>query len=182
METALETALKTGHTQAAAWRPLRRRDLGDIARIARHVHPDFPERPEVFAQKAELFPAGCFVLEKQGTVCGYALAHPWSLDDVPPLDSFLDAPERPDCLHLHDVAILEAARGASAATIVEGLLTEAARQRGLPMMALVSIYGSDRLWRRLGYRPRKSGRRCEKLKLYGEAALYMVKELPQAAD
>ncbi len=161
---------------------MQRSDLRDVTRIAREVHPDFPERPEVFAQKAELFPAGCFVLVRQGLVCGYALAHPWSLDDIPPLDRFLDLPERPDCLHLHDVAILEAARGASAATEVDGLLMEAAQERGLPMMALVSIYGSDRLWRRLGYRPRESGCRCEKLKLYGESALYMVRELPQDTD
>lgn len=177
----MATTLKTYDTQAAVWRGLRRSDLPDVTRIGRQVHPDFPERPEVFAQKAELFPAGCFVLEKQKSVCGYALAHPWSLDDVPPLDSFLNVPEKPDCLHLHDVAILETARGASAATVVEGLMTEAARQRGLPMVALVSIHGSDRLWRRLGYRPRESGRRCEKLKLYGETALYMAKEVQSPA-
>ncbi|CAJ0893600.1 hypothetical protein AMST5_04318 [freshwater sediment metagenome] len=166
---------------AASWRRLRSSDLGHVARIAAQIHPDFPERPEVFAQKAALFPAGCFVLEKQGAVCGYAIGHPWLLDDIPPLDSFLHAvPERPDCFHVHDVAILETARGNSAATEVERLLTDAARQRGLSVMALVSVYGSDRLWRRLGYRPRERGRPSEKLKLYGEGALYLVKGLPPA--
>jgi hypothetical protein len=81
---------------------------------------------------------------------------------------------------VHDVAILETARGNSAATEVERLLTDAARQRGLSVMALVSIYGSDRLWRRLGYRPRERRRPSEKLKLYGEGALYLVKDLPPA--
>jgi hypothetical protein len=76
---------------AASWRRLRTSDLADVAHISEQIHPDFPERPEVFAQKAELFPAGCFVLEKQGAVCGYAIGHPWWLDDIPPLDSFLDA-------------------------------------------------------------------------------------------
>jgi GNAT superfamily N-acetyltransferase len=147
-------------------------------RIAETVHPDFPERPEIFAEKCALFPEGCFALERAGAVYGYAFSHPWSLDDIPPLDAFLGGlPAAPDCLHLHDVAILEEARGAGAAAAVEALISDAARRRGLGAIALVSIYGSDRLWRRLGYEPRQSARLREKLGGYGDTALYMVKEL-----
>ncbi|WP_281805311.1 GNAT family N-acetyltransferase [Methylocystis echinoides] len=173
-----------GHEQAprvgatGAWRTLRPSDIPAVVSIAESLHPDFPERPEIFAEKSALFPEGCFALERQGAVCGYGFSHPWSLHDIPPLDAFLGGlPAAPDCLHLHDVAILEAARGAGAAAAVEALMTDAARRRGLRAIALVSIYGSDRLWRRLGYAPRQNARLREKLSGYGDTALYMVKYL-----
>lgn len=162
----------------SAWRGLLAPDLPAVARIAAVVHPDFPERTEVLAEKAALFPQGCFALTRRGSLCGYALSHPWTLDDIPPLDAFLGGlPAAPDCLHLHDVAILAAARGAGAASAVEALLAAAARAQGLGTIALVSIYGSDRLWRRLGYRPRARARLHEKLEGYGAGALYMTKAL-----
>jgi ribosomal protein S18 acetylase RimI-like enzyme len=162
---------------SAAWRPLRPADLVEVTRIAERLHPDFPERPEVFAQKAAMFPAGCFALESQGSVIGYALSHPWSLDDIPPLDSFLKAlPESPDCLHLHDIAILDSGRGRGAARTVEALLMERARQRNLRKMTLVSLCGSDGLWRRLGYRPRSSVT-LDQLRSYGRGALYMARDV-----
>ncbi|MGY3074279.1 hypothetical protein ACVWZZ_000650 [Bradyrhizobium sp. LM6.10] len=36
------------------WRPARASDLPAISAIAARIHPDLPERPEVFAEKMRL--------------------------------------------------------------------------------------------------------------------------------
>lgn len=160
------------------WRALRRSDIAEVDRIARRVHPSVPERPEIFAEKLALFPLGCFALERAGDVLGYALAHPWTLDDIPRLDTLLTAlPDAPDCLYLHDIALVPEARGFSSAAVLDDLLAKIARPRGIPAVALVALYGADRLWSRLGYRPRLNDALPEKLKSYGETALYMTKEV-----
>lgn len=161
---------------AAAWRAMRDADLPDILAIAARLHPGFPERPEVFQEKLRLFPAGCLTLARDAAVCGYAFSHPWRLDDIPRLDTLLGAlPTSPDCLHLHDIAILPSARGRSAATALEGLLVDVAQRCDVGWITLVSLYGSHKLWSRLGYRPRPC--LSETLRDYGDSALYMTKSL-----
>ncbi|MGJ0510173.1 MAG: GNAT family N-acetyltransferase [Methylocystis sp.] len=162
----------------ADWRALRATDIPEVVRIAAVLHPDFPERREVLEEKLRLFPAGCFALEKDTSLYGYALAHPWTPDDIPRLDAFLEKlPPSPTCLHLHDVAIMGPARGVGAAAAVEQVLSDVARERRLGTIALVSLYGTDRLWSRMGYRPRENAGLAEKLKDYGAGAVYMAKEL-----
>lgn len=157
----------------SSWRPLTQADLPDVARIAGVVHPELPERREVFEEKLRLFPTGCFAFETAGGVAGYALAHPWTLDDIPPLDSFLKRlPSAPDCLYLHDVALLPAARGAGAAAALLTTLTRIASDRNLPALALVSVYGTARLWGRLGFEETTP---TKKLGDYGPTARYMYR-------
>jgi len=65
-------------------------DLQSIQKISVVIHPDLPERLEVFAEKLSFFPQGCFVLiHDDDAVLGYAFAHPWWLNDIPKLDDFL---------------------------------------------------------------------------------------------
>lgn len=162
----------------AEWRALRATDIAEVVRLAAILHPDFPERHDVLEEKLRLFPAGCFALEKDTSLYGYALAHPWTLDDIPRLDTFLEKlPPSPTCLHLHDIAILKPARGVGAAATLEQVLSNVARERRLGTIALVSLYGTDTLWRRMGYRPRENAGLAGKLNDYGAGAVYMAKEL-----
>ncbi|MFX9570760.1 GNAT family N-acetyltransferase, partial [Acinetobacter baumannii] len=72
----------------------------------------FHERPEIFVERLALFPAGSLIADRGGQPIGYAVAHPWLRGQPPALDSLLGAiPPGADCLYLHDVAILPAARG-----------------------------------------------------------------------
>ncbi|HEY6859283.1 MAG TPA: hypothetical protein VI358_05805, partial [Pseudolabrys sp.] len=97
--------------QSANWRSTTAIDLGAIEKIANLVHPDLSESREVFAEKLQLFPEGCFVLTEDGAVLGYAFVHPWLVNDIPNLNEFLlRVPSKPDCLLIHDVAVLQHAR------------------------------------------------------------------------
>ncbi len=160
----------------ALWRPMRHSDLMAVVHLADVLHPDARERPEVFAEKFSLFPAGCFALERGGAVLGYAISHPWLEKDVPPLDAFLERlPAAPNCLFLHDVAIASEGRGQGAAATLVGLLSRLARRQRLALLALVSIYGSDALWGRLGFTPVRSEGISARLASYGGAAVYMTR-------
>ncbi|QGM96421.1 GNAT family N-acetyltransferase [Methylocystis parvus] len=157
---------------------MRPEDLPEICRIATGAHADLPERPEVFEEKARLFPAGCFVLAKDGALVGYAISHPWRLYDIPPLDAFLGAlPPSPDCLFLHDVALTPGARGDGATAHLIQRLCNVARKERLAFLALTSVYGTAGFWAETGFQAASDERLAPKLKSYGAGALYMIRKL-----
>lgn len=162
------------------WRHARTADLDAISAIATQIHPDLPERPEVFAEKMRLCPDGCYVLVAGDDISGYGLAHPWMQQQIPPLDGFLDRlPDAADCLYVHDVAVLPDFRGGVARVYVAEI-EDLARSSAITTLALVSVYGTRPLWERLGFlgvAPDAALR--DKLSCYGESATYMLRELTQ---
>ena len=153
-------------------------DLEMINRIADMIHVDLPERPEVFAEKLQLFPQGCFALLQNGAVVGYGVSHPWQLNSIPPLDTFLGAlPASPECLFIHDVVVLPQARKFGASGELIKLLAGVARQQGVSFLALVSVYDTDPLWARRGFQIASNSEVSEKLKSYGATAKYMTRRL-----
>ena len=97
---------------------------------------------------------------------------------MPALDTPIGAaPEGADCLYLHDVAILPVARGHGSARELVGLLEKIARARGLPAMALTSVYGTHDFWASCGFVERDAPGMEAKLASYGGPARYMVREL-----
>ena len=163
---------------AATWRDARLDDAETISAIEHRVHTLAPERIEVFREKIGLFGAGCRVLTKGGSIVGYGIAHPWRLDDVPPLDHLLGAlPLEAACLFLHDVAILPEARASGASRAFVDHAVRVATQEGLSALALVSVYGTDGLWRRHDFVPSPSVSTAAQLDPYGDKALYMVRRL-----
>jgi hypothetical protein len=129
----------------------------------------------MFAEKLQLFPEGCFVLALDGSVVGYGISYPWMLEQIPPLDTLLEAlPASPTCLFVHDAAIVPEVRGHGLAVELLRLLSDIARQHHLPSLALVSVYGTDALWSRYGFRVATSSRVLEKVASYGPTARYMT--------
>lgn len=160
------------------WEPLEPIDLPSVSTIADLVHLQLPERPDVFKEKLELFPQGCKKLIFEGKIAGYGLSHPWVLNSIPPLDTFLSKlPDHPDCFYIHDVAIVPDARGKNAAdSFVKYLITLAARS-GIGSISLVSVYMTTGFWKRFGFRVIKDIKLKDKLKPYGDTAKYMVLQL-----
>ena len=136
------------------WRPMREADLPAVLRIAEILHPNYPERLEIFADKLAFFPAGCRVVEDAGsTMLGYAFAHVWSQGLPPLLDQPLGAiPGAADCLHLHDIALMPQIRGQGGPTLYLNELEALARTRGLSALTLIAIMGQDGFWRGKGFR------------------------------
>lgn len=147
-----------------------------VLAIAGRLHPGLPERLEVLAEKRRLFPDGGRKLLAGAYMAGYGLAHPWRLNAAPKLDAFLESlPAAPDCLYLHDVAVLPEGRGRGAALAYVVYLEGLARKLGLGHLALVSVYGTVPLWEKAGFKTVLAG--APPLPSYGPAAAYMIKKI-----
>lgn len=160
------------------WRPTSANDIDAITGLAKIIHPAFPERPEVFAEKLSLFPSGCYVLVRHEEVIGYGLSHPWNLNCIPPLDSFLKGiPRDADCLYVHDVAVLPEVRGHGSAERYIDLMEECACKIGVDLLVLVSVYNTKPLWAQYGFEVANGTELDMKLRSYGPTAKYMIRNL-----
>lgn len=157
------------------WRAMRPADLRDVARVAARVHPLYPEKDAVFAERLNLYPAGSRVLcDAAGAVAGYVVSHPWREGEIPALDSLLGAlPGDRRCYYIHDIALLPEARGQGAAAAALAALAEQARRDGMAEMALVAIGGTQAFWERQGFRAVAAPQLGAKLASYDASARYM---------
>lgn len=154
-------------------------DLAAVVAIAGRVHPDYPERQAVFAERLCLHPQGCLVLQGESRQpCGYAVSHPWHEDRPPKLDTLLGAlPAVRSTYHLHDVAIDIAARGLGAGSSVITLLAAHAKASGCATLSLVAVGSAERYWQRQGFACRSALQLAAHLTSYGTAACFMVRPL-----
>ncbi|AKR57933.1 hypothetical protein XM25_19510 [Devosia sp. H5989] len=163
----------------ALWRPMTLADLPAVERMAGLVHPGFFEAPEIFAERRALYPKGTLLLEVDDKPAGYVLSHPWRARQLPALNSLLTAlPEDADTYYIHDLALLERARGTGAAGAVVQRLADWARSEAFPTMSLVAVNGSIGFWQRQGFAPVEAPELAGKLASYEEAACFMVRPLP----
>ena len=140
-------------THLMHWRPLAAPDLPLVEAIAAIVHPDFPEDGAVFAERQQLYPEGTRLLELDGVAAGYVLSHPWRFKELPALNGLLGAlPEDADTYYIHDLALLNKARGTGAAAMIVGEIQRHARGRGFANMSLVAVNGSVPFWHKHGFR------------------------------
>lgn len=161
------------------WRPASFSDLSAILAIAAQIHPDLPERLEVYAEKLRLFPDGCLALVAGEDIVGYGFSHPWKRHEIPPLDTFLaQLPDDADCLYVHDVAVLPAFRGRGTVKQFVERIAALARSARIGTLALVSVYDTDSLWCRFGFRVVTPDAQLRtKLRSYGGTAKYMICDL-----
>lgn len=158
------------------WEPLLPSEVATVYSIAQRVHPELPERIEVFEDRIRLFPEGCRKILRAGQIAGYGLAHPWMLDVPPSLDALLGKiPIHPDCLHLHDAVVLPELRGHGAGPAYIEEMVLVARAHSIAMLTLVSVYGTNLLWARCGFTERRTPALTAKLDAYGPSAHYMVR-------
>lgn len=165
------------------WRAMEPADLDRVMAIAEVVHPDYPEERAVFEERLALFPEGCLMALADGASVGYAVMHPGRLGAPPPLDSPLGGlPEGADCLYLHDVALLPAARGLGLGVSVMERMEEIAGRHGFGWLALTSTPKARAFWDRNGFVPHDGGPAlAAKLASYGGGMAYMTRRVRGAA-
>lgn len=159
------------------WRPMAAGDLDAVMGIAAVVHPSYPERREVFAERLALFPDGCLIAVVEGTLAGYAVTHPAVVGRPPGLDTLLgELPADADCLYLHDVALLPAVQGRRLGEAAFARIRAAASEAGLATLALIATPAARPYWLRHGFTPVAHDRELEaKLATYGDGLVYMTR-------
>jgi GNAT superfamily N-acetyltransferase len=163
------------------WRPMSAADLAAVDDLSARIHPDFPERPEVLAEKFRLFPRGCFVLAAapEGRPNGYCFSHPWMFGAPPALDTMLRAlPEAATAYFIHDLTVEASLRGRNFASTLVPRLFEAARDAALRRMMLVAVSGSTPFWMRMGFhRTGDDQLQAATRAKYGDGAVHMNRDL-----
>ena len=140
-------------TNAMHWRTMTVLDLPSVEAIAAAAHPRFPEDDVVFAERQRLYPDGARLLELDGVPSGYLLSHPWHSGTMPALNSLLGAiPPDADTFYLHDLALLNPARGTGAAALIVGDILRHARKQGFASATLVAVNSSLPFWYKHGFR------------------------------
>jgi len=141
------------HAPPFTIRAIREGDWAAVDRIQREAFTaEAWEDIETIASLGQLSPETCLLAELEGVPVGYLIAHPWSADDLPPLNTFLRTiPEGATTFFLHDLALSPQARGQGVAPglVAEGLAR--ARQMGLRDASLLSIQNSRGFWEKMGF-------------------------------
>lgn len=162
------------------WRAMQEDDLAAVQVIAQVVHPAYPESPQVFAERLQLFAAGCRVAvaaDMPQLVHGYAITHPAMLGQPPALDTLLhQLPPHADCLYLHDVALMATTRQSGLGSQLVALIRQQAQTLQLAHAALVAVNRSADYWRRRGFMlwERADARLLTKIASYDADAQYLV--------
>ncbi|HEY4205007.1 MAG TPA: GNAT family N-acetyltransferase [Xanthobacteraceae bacterium] len=153
-------------------------DLPGVLAVADEVHPAFPEDAAVFEERLRLYPAGCLAFSQGERVAGYVVSHPWHADDPPPLNRWLGTlPPQPATYYIHDIALLPELRGTGAAALAVALLLARAQKEKLATASLVAVNESGGFWARHGFRSVTDAVLASKLRGYGTAAAFMVRQL-----
>jgi GNAT superfamily N-acetyltransferase len=140
-------------SENSLWRAMMAADLAAVAALSTRVHPNYPERPEVLAEKFRLFPKGCFTLVDSEGIRGYCFSHPWKKGAPPSLDTLLGTmPSDADSYFIHDLTLDASMRKRNLAARLVPSLVQAARDAKLAHMALVAVNGSSPFWSRMGFR------------------------------
>jgi N-acetylglutamate synthase-like GNAT family acetyltransferase len=160
------------------WRNMASGDVAAVASISDSVHGRYTERPEVYAERLHLYPAGCFLFERDEATMGYLICHPWHREAPPQLNAMLGAiPDDVDCVYLHDLALLPAARGAGAGAAATALVVATARAAGMRDIMLVAINGAESFWTTQGFVEVTDQAKTAKLASYGEGVHIMRRRL-----
>ncbi len=153
-------------------------DLPTVECVGDVVHPAYLEDASICAERLQLYPAGCFVLEDGQDIQGYVVSHPWLFGQPPRLNTLLERlPAGANTLYIHDVALMRNLRGAGFGTEAVSHLVHQARGAGLPSVSLVAIDGSLSFWRNNGFEIVECDAVRARLLSYGESSTFMVQWL-----
>ncbi|NML10192.1 GNAT family N-acetyltransferase [Sphingobium sp. AR-3-1] len=156
----------------SAWRPMRPADIPAVAAISDTVHGTYTEHADIYAERLQLYPAGCWMLERAEEALGYLVSHPWQGDQPPALNvPILAILATVDRYYLHDLALLPRARGTGAAADAVQLVIDQADTAGFARITLTAVNGADAFWRKHGFLSVNKGAG------YGEGSIAMERTI-----
>ncbi len=126
-------------------------DIPHVYNISLLLHSLY-EDPEIFQERMTLS-QGSYVLLAQDIIVGYLISHPYRKKTYPPLNTLIHAiPEDPDTWYIHDLAILPEFRGKGMVRPILDEVKVLAFSHNIYELSLVSIYGKEVFWTKMGFR------------------------------
>ena len=157
------------------WEKMQEQHLPPVSILGNSIHVDFYEDPQVFSERYQLYPAGCFVLMDGDACQGYCVSHPWIKGSPPPLDTLLGGlPNPADTYYIHDLALSERARSNQAASKIVETIKQQAKAEGYADITLVAVNRSTGFWQKSGFEFFQPLDVNLSLESYGDDARYMI--------
>lgn len=140
---------------------------------------DIPESRASLRAKLAASPESCFVAVDGGDVIAYLIALPWLSQAPPSLNApTCELPAHPDCVYLHDLSVLPAARGTGIGGLMIAHFFAYCRQSALTKASLVAVQSSATFWRGFGFNSIKlDAALTKKLATYGHDAEFLMCEI-----
>lgn len=125
--------------------------------------------------KLRVSPSTCVIASRKGGSVGYLFSVPCETTNPPTWNAgTCQLPAAPDCLYLHDLAVLPDARKSGTGCALVAAFMALLQESALEHACLVSVQRSALYWERHGFRPAPlSGALQAKLATYGDGAVYM---------
>lgn len=152
-------------------------DLSSILVIQRACYsPALNESEAVIRQRLASAPDTCWIAESDSMPIGYLFSYGSTVGRVTPLGGSFTVAASPDCLYLHDIAIIPAVRGSGAATALLEAARSWAAARRIADVALVSVGDTRTYWSRRGFVAASAVTPAQSraLSSYGVDACYMT--------
>jgi len=157
------------------WRLMTGEDMDAVSAVSDAVHGPYTEPRAVYAERRDLYPTGCFVLETDNGVVGYLIVHPWRHEAPPPLGEMVHAlPNTADSLYLHDLALTPDVRGTGMGASGTAIAFDLAVSTGLYDLFLLAVGNADRFWATRGFTPVRNVALADHLcTAYGPEVIYI---------
>lgn len=111
----------------------------------------FLESAEVIAQRFSISPTTAWIAESEGLAVAYLVGYWSKVGKINPLNSPFSFVENPDCLYLHDLALLKSVQGFGVARRLVKTATEYALNNSAQTIALLSVQNSKEFWQGFGF-------------------------------
>lgn len=159
--------------------PFLPRHLAPALVLQSQVYPAFLVEPEeAFASRLRVAAPFNLVIEREGCLLAYLLAHAWPRRSPPAVGTVLASDQDGDTLYLHDLAVSPAARGTGIGQLLVAHGMALATAAGLERAELIAVEGAADYWRRLGFRAETPpSALADKVAAYGPAARWMWRPL-----
>ncbi len=127
-------------------------DLPAVVKLQdRCYSADLFEPAALVKARFQAFPHSCWVACFDDKLWGYLFSYPSLLGKINPLAADFVAPERADCLYIHDVAVSGDARGQGVAQQLLAAAARYAKQQRLSHIGLVAVQNSASYWQKQGF-------------------------------
>ena len=161
-------------------RLMKAEDLPAVLEIQAECYPQaMNETLATIRVRLETSPDSAWVTEDEKGVSAYLMAYRSIIGKITPLGGAFKAPDKSNCLYLHDLAISSRARGTGLGRLLVGHAWQTAGMDGLEYSTLVSVQDSCAFWNNLGYTlmDKLDLEQRNHLATYVEPNFYMVKKL-----
>ncbi|MCQ9616074.1 GNAT family N-acetyltransferase [Paenalcaligenes niemegkensis] len=137
------------------------------------------EEETVISVRLDTAPDTAWVAQAGQGLQAYLVTYPSRLGALTALGENFQCAADPDCLYLHDLAVLSAAKGTGMGLALINKAIRYAEDQGYPFSALISVQNSVGFWQRQGYSvvEKLSPQQQARLATYTGPAYYMSKRL-----